>query len=429
MRTDVPPPADLAAEQSVLRAWVSDTEFRRAWKPEPELFFGGMHRTIAEIMARRAGAKRFGEHTLIGELQRAGQLKGEVTRDTVLNAVGGPLVADPWNDVERIRELAALRALKYELAKTHDSITTDTRLHTIQGRVRAAEAASVEAMGIKLLTAKDLAHSVSKHLESRRPISYCTTCYRRIDAVTGGIRPGDAWVLRADTSWGKSTYATAVIDENIDRGRRVLLVTNEDPAEMYGRRIACRRASVRYSLLRDRRLDQFELGRVQRQIIGLEQSASLWVVNAVGKSIERITGIIRSAIRIHRLNLVVLDYAQKLWAEAKTENRERALVYCAERFADTCKTDNVASLLLSQMTVNAQGENRTKGAGAIKDNAETLLEGRTENRAGIITKTIRCVKVKEGRAGGEFEVEWDDNSASFVADVPRELGLPDNDEE
>jgi replicative DNA helicase len=285
-------------------------------------------------------------------------------------------------------------------------------------------------MGIKLVTAKDLAHSVHKHISSRRPISYCTTCYQRIDRVTGGIRPGDAWVLRADTSWGKSTYGgVAVPDENVDRGKRVLVVSNEDPPEMYGRRIACRRARVPYTALRDRKLDRFEAARVEKEIIGLEQSGNLWMVHAVGKSIERICGLVRSAIRIHRLNLVVLDYAQKLWAEAKTQNRERELYYCAERFADTCKEDNAASLLLSQMTINDRGENRTKGAGAIKDAAETLLEGRSDNRAGVISKTIRCVKIKEGRAGGEFEVEWDDDSASFVADVPRELGLPDNDEE
>src|SRR5690606_40381223 len=53
------------------------------------------------------------------------------------------------------------------------------------------------------------------------------------------------WVFGADTSWGKSSLFVSVADENLRRGKRILIVSAEDPPSLYGDRLLSRRAQVR----------------------------------------------------------------------------------------------------------------------------------------------------------------------------------------
>ena len=88
----------------------------------------------------------------------------------------------------------------------------------------------------RILTVRDLlieSRERACSAESRKRDN-CVTGVQELERAAGGIRPGFVWVVGGDTNTGKSTWLVHVADENLKRGKRVLIVSVEDAPSLYG---------------------------------------------------------------------------------------------------------------------------------------------------------------------------------------------------
>ena len=417
------PRHDANVERMVLASWVSDSNFRQGWDPESELFYLPEHKEIAAVFHDNFGAERWNEVYTVAELEKRDKLHQLGGRERILEVLCAPALSDPHGDIERLRELKALRELNHEAYEIQRAISQGERLHEVQARMRGAVEHSVTAVGVPLLTGRDLMHQVMGHLTAEGPVSYCSTGWRELDRAIGGFRGKKVWVLGADTSVGKSSWVCQVVNVNRKRGRRVLVVTVEDEAELYGWRLACADSLVNFERFRDRRLTEDEWINVTASIKDLAADENYCVIDASGGvPIEHLAGQIRAVVIARHIHLVVLDYAQAAICSTPFRTRVDEIRHIGRTFTNAVKGAGAAGIINSQVTVEEGKRLTKKNIRDCRDLANAaegiLLMELVEER--------RQVKVEKGKIGGAGEImeaPWNPISACFVPDVGGQLDL------
>lgn len=290
---------------------------------------------------------------------------------------------------------------------------------------------------LRVLTVSDLLQSSFARATTRDRRVYGTSGHCRIDEATGGLRPGDVWLLGADTSWGKSSFAVMLADENIKRGKRVLIISAEDSEATYGDRLMRRRSGVSADRMRHRRLSASDQD-AMAAVVAKGEPLPVFI-DARGKPVEWLAPRCKRAIVEHAIDIVVADYVGAFVGKFKQQDRRNMVHYIARVLTDVAKTarpGGVAGVLLSQLTHS--DEETVPGKYAIRDSkdltqmSEVTLIGFFATRSipeKGIAKGDRCIKlakVKEGAAGGNVRMAWNAETASFDATHADEWGEWDN---
>ena len=255
-----------------------------------------------------------------------------------------------------------------------------------------------------------------------------TTGHHQIDALTGGLRPGHGWLVAAESSWGKSSFLISVADENLKRGKKVLIVSFEDPRYLYANRLLCRRARIDAMHLRDRKLTSDEKDAVASVVRNAEPVP--FYVEAMGKPIEELVVQVRKLVKDEGIYLVAWDYLQ----EAKTRRRyqdERvrfretaAMMRNVGRITDCC------TMILSQVTEQTgkkyPDKNSVRECRDASNAAEHILIGFTpeENIVKddkiVVVGGTKCMKIDKSKDGetGVVALDWCKTSACFKPVMP-----------
>jgi replicative DNA helicase len=285
---------------------------------------------------------------------------------------------------------------------------------------------TVSAEVPRILSVRDLLQSSLTRATTRERRVYGTSGHCRIDEATGGLRPGDVWLCGADTSWGKSSFAVMLADENIKRGKRVLIVSAEDSEATYGDRLMRRRSGVPAERMRHRRLTAADQDAMAEALAKGEPLPVF--IDARGRPVEWLAPRCKQAIVEHAIDIVVFDYVGAFVGKLKQPDRRGMVHYVARVLTDVAKTakpGGIAGVILSQLTHS--DEETVPGKYAIRDSkdltqmSEVTLIGFLAPRdvpdRGI-RKGDRCIKlakVKEGPAGGQVRMAWNDVTACFDA--------------
>lgn len=417
--------ADEKLEAMVLGTWVADERFRLAWKPEPDLFYAPGTQAIAEVFADAFGAKRWNEMFTVAELEKRGKL-GSVSggRNGVVELLtNAPLLSNPLADVDKLRELRALRNLRASARAIEGAVDGGERLAEVQARMRDAVEQSIAGVGLPLVTGRELMQGLADDLKRRQPISFCTTGLRDLDAQTGGLRAGWVAVIGADTSWGKTAWISMLCDRNVFFGKRILIVSTEDPLVAYRDRLLCRRAGVEFTRMRDRVLDSYEINRLVDEAERLEDG--LFYLSGEGIPVETLAGQIRAACAAHQINLVVFDYIHAAITEKQFtgSERPREIAYIGRTITSAIKQARAAGVLFAQLTMPTEGRRPTKES--IRDSkdlikaAEIVLIGYYDRGE----RACSVEKAKFGKKGKQLGMPWNDRTANFVDDIGAQLEL------
>lgn len=258
--------------------------------------------------------------------------------------------------------------------------------------------------------------------DKAKPKGY-TTGFRDLDAMLGGLRRGHVALLAAQTSWGKSSFAVTVQDENYDRGVKVLTVSREDQRLMFGRRIACKRAGVNALRLRDRELTPNELVQLGEMVQSAEERYVF--LDAIGLTAEQTATAIKELCSEYGFELVIVDYVQRFRAARALSSRRDEVTHVAELLSDAIKVSNAAGLLLSQCK-RTDGRPPTmddvKESGDLENMAEHVMIGwRQVGRDSVgekVTRNINVPKNKDGPVQYDWtELKFNETTAAFVPDV------------
>lgn len=292
---------------------------------------------------------------------------------------------------EQIYELAQLRALidvlQTALAKAHDtseeigvnSITADLEAALAKVTESSSEAGAVE------LSAADCIGAAFEAMNSGDQGVLCGI--EPIDTGLGPIRRKNLTILAGRPGMAKSATASCMARGAAERGHGVLFISVEMSAEEIGERLACDWCfSTSFPVLYDKVVhgtaDQTERRQLARAQDALGE-LPFQVIDAANLSIHRLSRIVRRwkrrfAARGHSLDLVVVDYLQKL--RAPGANRFEIITEISHTLKEIAKENDLGVLALSQLSreVEKREDKRPQMAdlresGAIEQDADAIM--------------------------------------------------------
>lgn len=424
------PPHSPETEAAVLSAWSLHDRFGKSWTPEPELFHMSSHRMIAEAMASmdhevRDEASLFAQMDALGTLAKAGG-----TGAVHMVVKGAPAYGDPWPHVARLREYRAMREMLVTMEVAAAEAYEHKNLGALVGKLQDAIRAGAADTKAKVFTVAELLQNVAKEMQDERDPDTCSTGLPTLDHHTGGFQHKQVAVMGAATSWGKSSYAVFLSDITLAAGRRPLIVSFEDPEEMYGRRLMARRARVNPNVLRGgkRKRSNQEWDAV---IDRAERAEKIpFFINAIGRSAERVATDIRCVCASEDIDLVMVDYLQAIQSAKRQQDRRNEVTYVARVMTDVIKSSGCAGLMFSQFKRQMKaGDKPTmhdlKESGDLENAAEMVLVGFLNDEGNHI---LRTEKVKDGMRRVEYELGWDGTYCGFTGEVAVQDAPEDLDE-
>lgn len=277
---------------------------------------------------------------------------------------------------------------------------------------------AVERYGV--LTEKTIAVAVFRDATSKEPARGFTTGIIELDEMMCGLRRNHVALIAGQTSFGKSTWGSLIVSENRKLGVKVLCVSNEDDALMYGRRLACSRLEINALRLRDRLLKPKELGVLGAYADAATDDYLLWP--AIGVPIETVGRGIRELIAECGFQLVICDYLQRFRSNTSVDRRNEVTLAMGI-LADEIKKGGAAGVVFSQLK-RTQGRPPTmddvKESGDVENMAEHVLIGwrEVEQRNGDPERYHRRVNIPKNKDGVASE-EWmtlrfDEVRAAFI---------------
>lgn len=273
-------------------------------------------------------------------------------------------------------------------------------------------------------TVRELLTAAAVRSMSKEESTSCTTGHHRLDDITGGIRKGFTWLFGADTSFGKSSWLVSVADDNIKAGKRVLICSSEDVADIYADRLLARRAAISAKHLRDRTLLKSEVGRIT-EVVNKAEVVPVYV-DARRWPVENLTPHLKTIIKEEKIDLVAFDYIQefqskKRWQDERVKYRE-----IASQLRHVAKDANIGAVLFSQLTLGQDTKipNRSniRECKDIANASEVIVIGFEPDkeiattRGPAIEAGTKCIfvdKCKNGPRGIKMPMFWNDISASF----------------
>lgn len=280
----------------------------------------------------------------------------------------------------------------------------------------------------RIYSVRELLEASGARAQSRERGTRGTTGHYQLDDLTGGLRPGHNWVIAAETSWGKTSLIISIADENLHRGKRVLIVSFEDPAQIYGDRLLCRRAKIDAKHLRDRRLLPLERDAMAETIRKAEDVPVY--IEAGNTPIERLVQQVRRVVKRETIDIVVWDYLQEVKTERRFQDERVRFRETAAVLRDVGRELGCCTMILSQITEMTgkkyPDKNSIRESRDVANAAEHILIGYTLEEAilddhgkPVIPIGTKCIKVDKSKDGqkGTVAMAWNEMSACFEAKI------------
>lgn len=208
-----------------------------------------------------------------------------------------------------------------------------------------------------------------------------------LDNDTGGIRPGELWLVGGATSSGKTALAGEITVNLLDAGRAVMLASAEMTTADVITRLLCTKSRTPLPVLRDparHTPGKHDLRAIMR---ALEAAAGWRLLITETCALDGILALARAARRRDGLDLLVIDYAQLLDVGGEFQSREREVASISRALKLFAKAEGTAALLLTQLN----DDGRTRESRQLAMDADTVLV--------IEADGIRLRKQRNGPAG------------------------------
>lgn len=222
------------------------------------------------------------------------------------------------------------------------------------------------------------------------------TGINQIDQHTGGMRPGELWVVGAKTSGGKSVLMLQMAAKMILDGKRVLVFSLEMGVDEVIARIVANTGNIDLgNIMTPRNLKANDLQRITAHATSLAAS-NLLICDEAGLSMDQITAHCLREKETSGLDLVVIDYLQMVSARyVKGQNREQEVAGISRACKQLAKKLKCPVLTATQL--NEAGQARESRA--IEHDADNVLLIADAQNGGVIIKFWKC---RNGERGKEF---------------------------
>lgn len=219
----------------------------------------------------------------------------------------------------------------------------------------------------------------------------------KLDAVSGGMKKGQTWVVAGETGGGKSTVGLHIIQAAMKRGIGVLLFSLEMDKEEIFDLIVSNQAEIDRNKFNHGRFETADFDIMRKSLADIAK-LPLYIEDSA------MTGVDQIRLRTMQLNaagkvgLVVVDYAQFVSVEWTRENREQQVANISHALRALARETRLPMLVLSQLNDDGKlRESRVLGHNA---NVVMLV---SVNRDQVTVKVVKGRGIPHDEYGLKFD--------------------------
>jgi replicative DNA helicase len=221
---------------------------------------------------------------------------------------------------------------------------------------------------------------INAFLDPSKRIRGISSGFTKFDEMTGGMHPGDLFILAGRPSMGKTALALNVAQHvALKLKQTVAIFSLEMSKESLLTRLVCATARVDSQKFRAGYLNQEERRKLSRALHELAESP-LYVDDTPGAHLMDMHAKLRRLKSERGLGLVVVDYLQLMSGQGRFENRNQEVSALSRGMKLLAKELNVPMLVLSQLSravESRQGDHRPqlsdlRESGSIEQDADLV---------------------------------------------------------
>lgn len=272
--------------------------------------------------------------------------------------------------------------------------------------MRKAITAKTRSVNAKAACAEFIASYVASHENGDLPGT--STGIGEIDAVTGGMKPGELWVISGPSSSGKSVLMYQVESEYLGNGKVVANFSAELMTREIVGRLVTLRARVPYkAITTPKEVTKPEMVKVRTAIEEME-STRMWIDASAGQSLDSIAS---EAERIRDIEgeiaLIVVDYIQIIkGTRGRGDSREQEVASISGGLKQLAKKMGCPVITGSQ----ENDDGKTRESRAIEQDADVWIK--------ITDSGILMKKVRNGARDVTINLALDGSAQRFRYFVP-----------
>lgn len=247
------------------------------------------------------------------------------------------------------------------------------------------------------------------------------TGYAEFDSMTCGMRPGQLWIIGADTSGGKSTLARNIGFNAAARGNPGTLISLEMSKVEIAEGMLCHAAQVDAQIIR--RGLMAERGRIH-QMAGEIADLPLHVREEGGLTIPKLHGILRRMKQEKGIKYAIIDYLQLMTATGKHGTRAEEVGSLSRGLKLIAQDLQLCLVALSQTTTQRRANGKSvrpeltdlRESGSIEQDANLVAFIYSEWQAMPMEWYPAEVIIAKQRGGpkGSIPFIWNKSTGTFT---------------
>jgi replicative DNA helicase len=384
------PPHDSQAEKAVLSAILLDNEaiHEIAGELRPDDFYVPAHRRLFGAMVSLKDANQPVDITTLSDYLKSREL---------LESIGGPVVLAEIADYEATSANIAYysrivrdRAVKRSVIQTATDIVNLAYDQTEEsGQLLDAAESKIFALGQEKASTTLSPLSVEMHkavdhidvLMSRSgELTGVPTGFDAFDRETGGLQPGDLFVLAARPAMGKTALALNIArNAAVDHGKRVAVFSLEMTTRSLVLRLLSAEAEVDFSAFRSGLIALEAHARLVTAAGNLANS-QIYIDDSGAPTVLEMRAKSRRLHAQGGLDLVIVDYLQLAHGDTNTHSREQEISEISRGLKGLAKELEIPVIALSQLNRGPETRKEEKRpmladlreSGAIEQDADLI---------------------------------------------------------
>ena len=412
-------PHSLMMEKAVLGAMLREPESCIDMAVEQfhgrEVFYHASHREIYRVLCElnsdtKAAADLLSVAQRLKEQGKLDAVGGELYLAELVDSIATTVNLESWCQV--LSKYATLRqmidvcsgALQKCYESDADAIKLVEEIETDIYNVRGEEQART-ILNIRELAAEEFA-ALMRIKDGKQEVGI-PTGYAPVDECTGGLKPGEMFVLAARPSIGKTSLALNVIRNVAFRNpkpRAVAFFSLEMTGNQIARRLLCTESGIPESTFINQRFNDGDLTRLTGAVEKI-RNARIYIDPTGGLTIAELRAKARRLKMQHNIELIVIDYLQLMHSDGRSESRQQEVAEISGGIKKLAKDLSVPILVLAQLNRDVD---KATGQGARPKLAHLRESGTIEQDADIVSFLHRNREETKGQtsSSASVEAEW-----------------------
>lgn len=246
------------------------------------------------------------------------------------------------------------------------------------------------------------------------------TGFPYLDAVTGGVQPGDAWVIAGESGTGKTYILCRCVLSAVENGKKALMISMEMPNMQIGRRSIAMGAAVSSNNFRLGRMSRFAVDQVRGFLRSWGDNRDNRLILVEGR-VQYSVRDVKAKIMEHRPDVVFIDGAYMLRTGRETHARWEMNMEVMETLKQIAMEENIGIVATFQFDQKQKmkGVSTIMGGQAIGQLASVVIgienEENSSHYDAVTYKELTLYKGREGERG-KIRLRYDMNRTIIEQD-------------